>query len=354
MLIRFFLLLKEKLERDRLIKNKWKMDYKTLVNNLKKGEIAPVYFFYGEEKYTIDQVTLRVIDATVKLEVKDFNLDVFYANESDIRKIFDVATSYPMMADRRTVVVKEIQKFTASNLNNLAKYTESPAPTTCLVLVASISNLRGKAYNLLKKNAVSMEFRPLYDNQAHSWIKRYVKEQGKDISEQAIQILQAYVGNSLLNLVNELEKIFLNIENSKRIEVEDVQSVVGFSKEFNIFNLLNAIGQRNLRSALLIVNRLLEHGESPTAMVIRLTDYFSTLLKFLEPQNSRKSDNELAKIAGVNFYFIKDYKAQARNFTIKQMEKAFALLLEADLNLKTSYQTPTIIMELLVYRLIRL
>lgn len=329
------------------------MDYKTFVNNLKKGDIAPVYFFYGEEKYIIDEAVIQVIEATVKVEVKDFNLDIFYGRDVDSKRILDIAKSYPMMADRRTVIVKEIQKLSTHHLDNLAKYAESPTPTTCLVLIAGMSNLKAKAYALLKQKATAIEFRPLYDNQVPSWVNRYVKEHGKEIAEDAIQVLQGYVGNSLLNIVNELEKVFLNIGDRKRIESTDVQSVVGFSKEFNVFNLIDVIGKRDLRRALIIIDRLLEHGESPSGIIIRLTNYFSTLLKFLDPQNYRKSDGELAQIAKVNFYFVKDYKAQSRNFTLNQIEKAFKFLIEADFNLKTSYQTPTIVMELLIYKLLK-
>jgi len=330
------------------------MDYRTLVNNLNKGKIAPVYFFYGEEKYAIDEATAKVINTTVQDEVKDFNFDIFYASETDSGKILDAAASYPMMAERRTIVVKEIQKLSTTNLSALAKYAESPTPTTCLVLTASKGNLQGKAYTSLKSKTAALEFRPLYDNQVAGWIKQYVEGRGKMISAQATHLLHGYVGNSLLNLANELEKVFLNLEDREQIEAADIQSVVGFSKEFNIFHLLNSVGLRNLKKTLLIVDKLLEHGESPPGIIVRLTNHFATLLKFVELQKQRKSDRELAQVAGVHPYFVKEYKAQARNFTSKQIEKAFTLLIEADGNLKVSYQTPKIIVELLVYKLIKL
>jgi len=330
------------------------MDYKTLVKELKKGNISPVYFFYGDEKYSIEQATQHVIDATVQQDVKDFNFDLFYAGETDTAKILDVAKSYPMMAPKRTVVIKEIQKFSASHLDVLAKYSGSPTPTTCMVLVASKGGMKGKSYETLKKNTVSLEFRQLYDDKVEVWIKHFIEEQNMEITQPAIQLLYGYVGNSQLNIVNELEKVFLNLGNRKRIDVDDVQSVVGFSKEFNVFDLLNAVGDRNLSRSLFILDKLLEHGEKAVSIIIRLTNYFSTILKCIEMQNLRKSDKEIMQAAAINYYFLQKYKNQARNFTVSQVEQIFKLLLEADLHVKISYQTHKLILELLIYKIVKL
>lgn len=324
------------------------MEYSVLLECLKKKEIAPVYFFYGDEKYLLDQATNSVIEASVVPEVKDFNFDVFYGSDVDVGKVLDIASSFPMMAQRRTVVIKEVQNLSAAHIRNLAKYAESPVPSTCLILVASTGQVKGEAYNALKKSSVSIEFKLLYENQVPAWVKQYVKNKGKDITLPAIQLLQAHVGNSLLNIANELEKIFLNLNGRNHIEETDVQFVVGFSREYTIFHLINAVGERRLKDSIQIVNQLLEYGESAPGIIVRLMNYFSTLLKFIEYLKKGKSDRELAQVAGVNFYFVKDYKMQSANFTAQQVESAFAALSEADLNLKTSFQTPQLVMDILV------
>ncbi len=330
------------------------MEYNTFLKNLKKKDIAPVYYFFGEEKFSMDRATDKVIEHTVQSEVRDFNLDIYYASDTDSIKVIDVARSYPMMSERRTIIVKEIQKWSTSHLNRIADYTKSPTPTTCMVLLANADNLRGKAYSTLKKNTATVEFKSLYDNQVGPWIKKYIEDRGNEITPQAIQLLHTYVGNSQMNLVNELEKVFLNLADGSRIQEADIQAVVGFSKEFNVFHLTKVIGQKNLEAGLLIINQLMEQGEPPTVMIIRLTNYFCTLLKVLAPQNIRKPDNEIAKLAGVNFYFVKEYRSAARYYTPKKIEQAFLLLQQADRNLKTGYQTPNFIMQMLVYNLIKL
>jgi DNA polymerase III subunit delta len=250
-------------------------------------------------------------------------------------------------------VVKEVQKLPTNSLNALAGYTASPVKTTCLVLAASGSGFKTTAYNTLKEKSISVEFKPLYDNQVPKWITEYVQQLGKDISPEATQLLHGFVGNSLLNLTNELEKIFLNLYERKRIEATDVQFVVGVDKEYNIFQLQSAVGNRRLDESLTILNRLLEHGEQPTGMVVRLTNYFTTLVKVIELRRRRKADNEIAKEAGVHFYFLNEYKQQAQNYNLQKIEKIFSLLLAADTHLKTGYQTPKLIMELLIYQIIQ-
>ncbi|MBN1154106.1 DNA polymerase III subunit delta [candidate division KSB1 bacterium] len=328
------------------------MDLGKLTSDIKKGAIAPVYFFYGDEKYLVDQAAKIVIDATISPEVKDFNFDVFYGNETDMVRVIDIARSFPMMADRRVIVIKEAQKLAAKDLDVLATYLSSPVNTTCLVVTASTGQVRGKAFNALKKDAVSIEFKQLYDNQVPAWIMDYVKQHGYMIGMETARKLHAYAGNSILNLVNELEKIFLNLEGRREISDNDIQMVVGFNRNFTIFNLYDAVGEKRLSESLTIIDHLLEQGEYPTSIIIRLTGYFTTLLKVLFLERERMTDADIGRVTGVHPFFVKNYKKQAANYTTDQIEHVFSYLLEADRNLKTSYQAPEIIMDLLTYNIV--
>jgi len=328
------------------------MNIQKLKTDIEKGKIAPVYFFYGDEKYLIDEATRFVIENSVSPEVRDFNLDIFYGNEVDISRVIDIAKSFPMMAERRTIAVKEAQKISAKDLGNLADYAHAPVKSTCLVIAASTGQIRGKAFSALKKDAVSIAFKKLYDNQVPAWIKEYVSDNNYSISDAAARKLHAHTGNSILKLVNELEKVFLNLGERKDITESDIQMVVGFNRNYTIFNLYDAVGERNINESLTIINHLIEHGEIPTTIIIRLTGYFSILLKILFLQRSGQNDADIAKLTGVHPYFVRNYKRQASNYTLSKIEKVFAYLLEADRNLKSSYQKSDLIMDLLIYRII--
>ncbi|MBN2008413.1 DNA polymerase III subunit delta [candidate division KSB1 bacterium] len=329
------------------------MTEQSIINDISKGKIAPVYLLHGEEKFSLDEVAAKIIDACIDESVKDFNFDIFYGSESDSGKILDVAKSYPMMAQRRTVVVKEANKLAAAHLGYLAAYAESPVKTTCLILIFPVSGSKGKAFAALKKNAVECEFKQLYDSQVPDWINEYVTQLGREINAQAVYYLHGFVGNSKLNIVNELEKVFLNIGDRKKIELNDVQEIVGFSRGYNVFHLQDAIGEKNLSKALLIIDELLEHGENTMTIIIRLANHFSNLLKLNELLRQRKSDKEIQQLTGLNFYFLKNIKSQATRFNRQKIMRNFQLLEEADYQLKTSAQPVNHVMQLLVYQLIR-
>ncbi|MEE4312549.1 MAG: DNA polymerase III subunit delta [candidate division KSB1 bacterium] len=330
------------------------MRYNEFIKHLQKGDIAPVYFFHGEEEFLIEEATQRIMEAVIQPDVREFNCDIFYGAETESLKVINIAKSFPMMAEKRLIVVKEVQKLSPAQLNHFAVYSENPVSSTCLILVAPTGQLRGKVYSKLKDNAVAVEFRPLYDNQVPLWVKQYVKSRGAEITDNAIIALQAFVGNKLLNIVNELTKIFLNLGERKQIDEDDVQFVVGFSKEYTIYHLLNAIGNKSLEESLLIMKRLLGFGEKPSGMIVRISNHFISLQKTMGMLNRRSSDTELARVTGVHPFFVKDLKSQVRNFSANQLEHAFALLMDADLNLKTSYQSNEMVMTLLVYHLVRL
>jgi DNA polymerase-3 subunit delta len=167
-------------------------------------------------------------------------------------------------------------------------------------------------------------------------------------------LLQAQVGNSLLDLVNELEKVQINIHPRMKITLEDVQNVTSISKQFNIFELCNAIGEKNFPQAIAIVNKLLEQGESPTGMIIQMMRHFLNLMKINENiRRGNRAINELMKVTGLTYYFVNDMMKQSGNFTSEQYRGSFNFLAEADLHLKTGYQKPGMVMELLLYKLIK-
>ncbi len=329
------------------------MDYNQFFKDLKANKIAPVYLFWGEENYLLEEAIKTLIEKLVDPATADFNLDVFYASEVDGAKILQTATSFPIMAEYRVVVVKELDRLKTQGLQLMSSYAKKPSNTTCLILTASELNFRLKPFQELKKSAQEVEFKQLYDNQVLNWIKQYVNEKKYTITEEAITLIHENVGNSLRELVNEFDKIFLNSGERKQIEGNDVRHVVGLSRDFSIFELLNFIGERQIRAALTTLARILELGESPIKIITMLTRHFGILLKVRHGQRTGLPQNQVASIAGVAPFFLNDYQRQARNFTPEQVQKAFHSLMKADIALKSSSQKPFVILELLIYNLIK-
>jgi len=191
-----------------------KVSYTQAINQINKDSLAPAYLIYGEEKYLHDEIIDKIIDISLDSGTRDFNFDLFYSSETSVDKIVNVARSFPMMAERRVVVVKNIQQLKANDLKHLANYVSRPSKTTCLILSLPERKKSGKWFTTIFNSAFSINCRNLYDNEIPGWVVEYLKSKKLEIEKQAIQLLQAQVGNSLLNLVNELEKI-LQLENIK-------------------------------------------------------------------------------------------------------------------------------------------
>ena len=328
--------------------------YLQAVQQLKKGSLAPIYFIFGEEKYLHDLLIDKLIGLVAEPATRDFNFDLFYASDVEAEKIVDIARSFPMMAEKRIIVVKDTKAYKQTSFNILAKYAAKPSPSTCLVLSAVQKVVTGKSVNAILSNSVAINCRQLYENEVGSWIKNYSQSKGFEIDVQAIQLLQSQVGNSLLSIVNELEKALINIHPREKMTYEDVKKVTSVTKQSSVFELCDAVGNKNLPLSIAILNNMLDRGEKPTTIVIQLTRHLANLMKINESISMNKSSvQDLAVITKLNSFFINKIRNQANNFKKEQLRRSLDFLTKADLHLKTSYQRPKLVMELLLYNLIR-
>ncbi|MDZ7263324.1 MAG: DNA polymerase III subunit delta [candidate division KSB1 bacterium] len=329
------------------------LTYAAAIDQLNKGVLANAYFIFGEEKYLHDELIDRIIKIAVNPATRDFNLDLFYANDVEIERVIQVVRSYPMMDNRRLVIIKDIQDFKPLALKHLVNYVASPSATSCLIMTMADKLRSNKTLALLAAQATAIDCRSLYDNEVAGWIQNYLKDKKLEIEMPAIALLQAQIGNSLQNLVNEIEKIQINILPRNRITAADVENVSSISKQYNVFELCNAVGERHLARGLTILQRLLQQGDEPTGIIIQLVRHFVNLLKVREcVAQGKRTPGELAAVTGLANYFVNDLLRQVKNFTPEQLRMAFHLLSEADYHLKTGYQRGHVVMELLLYKLI--
>ncbi len=322
---------------------------------LAKKQFSPVYLIYGEEDLLVDECVQAIVEKAVNSSIKGFNLDVMYGSNADAQDVVVHASSFPMMSDRRVVVVKEFEKLVATEAARelITAYIKKPLESTCLILASESPDFRKKPFTDLKKHAELVECKPLYDNQVLAWITSRVTKLGKKISPEACRLLQAYVGNSLRALQSEIEKLFIYVGDKKQIESEDVAGVVGESKDYTIFELQNTIGKRDIALAMQIVERMLEFGTDPIFMIKMLTRFFIQLYKLTELKQRRGSEQEMASELGIRPYFVKQYLAFVSNFSKEQIEQNFRALLDADLTLKSTSRDPHLVMDLLVYALVK-
>jgi DNA polymerase-3 subunit delta len=329
--------------------------YDDFIGSVKGKGYAPVYLFIGEENYLIEECIDHIIGDLLTPDTKAFNLDVVYGSKADARQVLAHAASFPMMSERRIVIVKEFEKILGSDTAKeiFSAYIERPLASTCLVLVAENPDFRTKPFTDLKKSGMVFSFNPLYDNQVPTWIAVRCKKIGMEADAEACRLIQAYVGNSLRSIQNELEKLSTYLGNRTRVTVEDIADVVGVSRGYTVFDLQNAIGKKDVESALAIIKRMIEIGEQPQMVIVMLTRYFSILCKIQDLINRKASEAEIISATRVSPYYLKDYMEAAKKISSIQIDLAFSVLLEADIQLKSTSPDPYHLMEMLVYSLIR-
>ena len=317
-----------------------------LMSAVAQGKFSPVYLFHGEEDFLAEEAADTIVRSAISPEQQGFNLDVMYGSEADARDIVSHASSFPMMADRRVVVVRDFDKLSHNEI--LSAYLEHPSPSTCLILHCTKPDFRKKPYLIAKRTATVVKFDAMRDNQIPGWISKRARQQGREIDAEAAKILAAYVGTSLREVQNELDKLYVFVGEKRSISSVDVQAVVGVSKEFNIFELQNAIGAKDLARSTEILARMLDAGESPVLIIVMLTRYFTLLWKLFDLR--RKGVQDFAGALGVHPYYVKDYVAAVGKYTVAELEHSFEVLASADEQLKSSTLAPGHIMQnMLVY-----
>jgi DNA polymerase-3 subunit delta len=327
------------------------MKYLEFCNTLKSGALRPVYFFSGEEAGLIDEAVHLLLEKLVTAETRDFNHDVFYAGEVGARRILDVAASYPMMASHRTVLVRDLQKMPASDLNALVAYAKKPCPTTYLILTQREKASGKKALDALQRAGAYVECKPLYDNQVVPWIQSYVLRLGREITPEAAHWLATEVGNSIHALRSELEKTFIYIGAQRRIALEHVQEVAGARREFSVFSLQDAIGERNLVQALRIVDQLVTNANSG-ALISTMVRYFSHL--YVAKALPRRQDlAQLSEKTGVHSFFAERLQKAASQYDQAAILNAFEVLHQADYLVKSQNISQNLLMRLVIIAIIK-
>ncbi|SDB26280.1 DNA polymerase III, delta subunit [Flavobacteriaceae bacterium MAR_2010_188] len=311
-------------------------EVKDIVENIKRGKLSPIYFLMGEEPYYIDKISEYIEKNILSEEEKGFNQMVLYGRDVTVEDIVLQAKRYPMMAEYQVVVVKEAQDL-SRNIEKFISYVENPQSSTVLVLNYKYKKLdkRKALYKSLKKNnAVIFEGKKLYENQVAEWIRRVLAGQNYSITPKAAQMLVEYLGNDLSKINNELEKLRIILPINTQIRPQHIEEHIGISKDYNIFELRSAIGDRNSLKAFKIAKYFGENPKDhPMVMTVGLLfNFFSQILHYhgLHDKNPRS----VASALKVNPYFVNDYITAGRNFPMKKVSSVISDLREFDLKSK--------------------
>ena len=306
-----------------------------IVNEIKQGTIKPIYFLMGEEPYYIDKLTEYIENNILTEEEKGFNQMVLYGKDVTIEEIIGNAKRYPMMAERQVVIVKEAQELSRT-IDKLESYAENPQPTTVLVIAYKYKTLdkRKKVTKLIDKVGLVFESKKLYDNQVGDWIKRVLSGKGYSIEPKAAAMLVEFLGNDLGKISNELDKLAIILPKGSTLTPKLIEDNIGISKDYNVFELRKAIGEKDQLKAYKIADYFANNPkDNPLVMTVGLVfGFFSQLLQYHGLKD--KNPSNVAKMLRVNPYFVKDYDIALRNYPMKKVSAIVAVLRDVDVKSK--------------------
>lgn len=313
------------------------MTFDQLLTAARKKEFHPVYLLHGAEAYFIDQIAAAIEKHALTEAERAFNQTIIYGKEADHLAIVDAARRFPMMAERQLVIIREAQEM--RTLNELAAYVAKPAPTTILLICHKHKKVNGntKLAKNLKKNGVVFEAKPLYDNQVPDWIRSYLKRKKYEIEPAASALLGEYLGTSLSKVANELDKLLLNLTPGTTITTQIVEDQVGISKDYNVFELQKALGNKDAVKVARIVSYFTANPKAgPLPMLLgSLYNYFSKLYMLAELRARRAPESEvLSALSLRSNYFLREYNDSLRNYPAARLRKVIGLLREYDLKSK--------------------
>lgn len=302
------------------------MSAEKIINDWKKKKYKPVYWLEGEENYFIDKVTAYAEHNLLTDAEKGFNLTVFYGRDADWAQVVNACMRYPMFGELQVILLKEAQHM--KDIDKLEHYIEKPLSSTVFVIAYKEKKADGRTRlaKIVKANAEVLTTKKMYDSQLPSWVTEMVQGKGYTAKAKAIMLLVDHVGNDLSRLENEVEKLVINLGDRGEITEDDIEKYIGISKEYNVFELQDAMARRDLPKAMKIVQYFENNPKAgPIQMVLpSLYNFFSkTFMVFGVPGKEEKA---VASALGINPFFVKDYLKAASAYQYEGVEKTILLL----------------------------
>ena len=330
------------------------MKYQELIANLNKGRIANCYFFCGEEDYLKQEAILLLKEMLIEPGAEDFDFGLLYAEDTSAREAISLAETYPSMSKRRLIVVKDIDRFVESELKEIIEYLKKSASFTCLVLVSEKVKreaLDRAIYKTISSLCETVIFWRLFDSEVPGWIENRISREGKIISREAAHYLFVEVGNNLLDLSGEIEKLLIYTRDRNEVTQDDVEQLIGRSRSDSIFDLLRAITRKNLRYSLEILSKLTEAGEKPVGILVRIAKRIRQIIRAKELLDQKVVRSRIIEEVGLHPFFDKDFTSEIQDFDRKELLDNFDHLLRADWEIKVGKKPAQLVLELLILNL---
>lgn len=307
--------------------------FEDVIKELTKQKYAPIYLLMGEEPFFIDQISKYIENNVIEEENRDFNQAILYGKDTDSAEIIANVKEFPFGSPYRVVVVKEAQDL--KNLDGLKQYAEKPSKNAILVLCYKYKKLRAEHYKPFDKHGVVFLSEKIKDNKLPEWILKQSEFYQFRMTPQTAKMLAEHIGNDLALINSEFLKLKITLPEGTEITPPIIEKYVGINKEYNIFELQNALGDRNIPKTYKIVHNFCDNiKENPNVKTIAALSKFYTRLLAYHYEPVKKEEN-LKKIFGnIHPFVIKLNCQYAQRYSVFELKKIIGLLREFDLKSK--------------------
>ncbi|MCI5813607.1 MAG: DNA polymerase III subunit delta [Bacteroidales bacterium] len=290
--------------------------YDSIMRALKAGNFSPIYILMGDEPYFLDKITDYIADNVLQPEERDFNQSVVFGSDVTAAQVVDLAREFPMMATHRVVIVKEAQSL--KNADLLVKYLATPVPSTILVLCYKGGKVDRSVLVKAKTSGIVFESKKKRDYELPDFIMGYLKLRGVTIDNKSASMIAEHIGADLSRLTSELEKVMISLPaNDRRITPDVVEQQIGVSKDFNVFELKNAIVTKNIFKANQIIKYFDNNPKAGSlySFVPLLFNYFQNLM-IAHYAPEKNNENALANYLELkSSWAAKEYITGMRNYS---------------------------------------
>lgn len=305
-----------------------------IIKQFKDKTPKPLYLLHGDEGFYIDEIIDGAEKYLLEEHERDFNLTVVYGKDANVDHLQEQVKRFPMMAERQLVIVREAQYI--RSWEALESYFEQPSPTTVLIIAHKHKKVdsRKKWFKSIKKNGVIFESKKLYENQIGEWIVGHLKTKGYTINQKATMLLVEFLGTDLGKIAKEVEKLTIILEKGTEINEVHIEENIGISKDYNAFELTNALGTRDIMKANKIINYFEQNPKAaPLAALIPLL--FSFHERIMKAHVSKISDIKgLMSNLRMSYPAAKETMQAQRIYNVKKLAKNIAILQQYDLKSK--------------------
>ncbi len=327
-----------------------------LEKELQKDIVRPFYYLYGEEKLSMNSTLEAIRRVLFGREASSSRSEIiFYGTEVQADKLLMIAQTLPMMAKRQMITVKASDEMSKPELRRLVPYLDAPADFTCLVFTAETIDRRSDFFKALERSGALVEFRPLHEKELPRWLQDQARLAGKELSRDAAVAMVELVGSQMETLKGELEKLVLYAEDRRAINAADIRKVAIDSRSFSVFELVDAMGERDAERSLRILGKLLEAGDQdePLKVLGMVARQIRLIWQVKQLKIKGKSKDAIQKDLGITSWLVEKLHRFGRRFSEKDLLSAILMLARIDLALKSSRLNSRLIMESLILNLCR-